>query len=144
MENSRCVVLRQPLIMLTGDFKKALLLSQLLYWSERVRNAMELIEEERARFQCGEKQSPDVASLQYGWIYKKAEELAEEVMIGMGAKAVRDHLKYMVSKGWLFERRNPKDRMDRTLQYRVNLVRIHHDLAQLGYVLKEGLFHGQP
>ncbi|SDZ68782.1 DnaD and phage-associated domain-containing protein [Evansella caseinilytica] len=71
----------------------------------------------------------------HGWIYKKAEELSEETMINVKPKAMRDYLKQLVKAGWLEERRNPKVKMDRTLQYRVNILNIQLDLLALGYNL---------
>jgi hypothetical protein len=77
----------------------------------------------------------------HGWFYKRAEELSEETMMGVKPKAMREYVKHLVEKGWVFEQRNPKDKMDRTLNYRVNLVKIHHDLDELGYSLKRCTTH---
>ena len=39
----------------------------------------------------------------------------------------------LVDMGYLDIRNNPKYRWDRTYQYRVNIIKIEKDLAQIGY-----------
>src|SRR6185437_12054024 len=57
-------------------------------------------------------------------------------MIGVKPKAMRSYLKELIDNGWLDERRNPHIKMDRTMQYRVNLLKIQQDLNALGYALE--------
>ena len=95
-------VIKEEFVALTGDFKKAIILNQL----------------------------NEVADcfLAHGWICKKAEELSEETMLGLNVNSMRDHIKYLVERGWVSERTNPAYKWDKTLQYRVNLVKIKNDL----------------
>lgn len=136
------VVIKEELVELTGDFKLAIVLNQMIYWSERKEDSEVFIKEEMARLQ---KYSDDVKNTEElavnllessGWIYKKAEDLSVETMINVKPKAMREYLKVLVANGWLDERRNPKLKMDRTLQYRVNILKIQLDLYNLGYNLE--------
>ena len=131
-------VIKEELVALTGDFIKAVLLQQFIYWSERIRDFDQFIMEETARAeQYGREIRIDLTN---GWIYKKATELAEETMLGLKETAMRTHISYLVDKGWLSRRRNPDEKWDKTFQYRVNLIKIQVDLFKLGYVL-EGYKH---
>ena len=127
------VVIKEELVALTGDFTKAVILNQFIYWSERVKDFDEFIVEEKARM---EKETKELnIEKQNGWIYKTAEEMAKETMLGLSPKTMRNHIKYLVDNHWLDERNNPEYKWDRTLQYRVNIKQIQIDLFQLGYVL---------
>ena len=131
-------VIKEEFVALTGDFIKAVLLQQFIYWSERIRDFDQFIMEETARAeQYGREIRID---LNNGWIYKKATELAEETMLGLKETAMRTHISYLVDQGWLSRRRNPEEKWDKTFQYRVNLIKIQVDLFKLGYVL-EGYKH---
>lgn len=46
MEKIKKVVLREDLLAITGDFRKAIILKQFIYWSERVSDADKFIEKE--------------------------------------------------------------------------------------------------
>ncbi|MDI7744056.1 hypothetical protein QMK38_18765 [Lysinibacillus fusiformis] len=125
-------VIKEELIELTGDFALATTLNQLLYWSKRVKDSDGLIAEELARISTNK-----VSDLRYGWIYKSSEELSKEIMLG-SPSTVRRNLKELVKQKYVFERRNPNPRykFDKTLQYRVNLVKIVEELNKLGYRLE--------
>ena len=122
------VVIKEELVVLTGDYKKALMLNQFIYWSERVKDFDKFMIEEKERFiKHGKLEVADEIILTNGWIYKKAEELSSELMLDYKIKAMRVHLKYLVEKGWLDERNNPIFNWDKTKQYRVNLLKIQTD-----------------
>ena len=135
-------VIKEEFVALTGDFKKAIILNQLIYWSERVEDFDFFIKEEKERNKKYDRERDfphhEVADcfLAHGWIYKKAEELSEETMLGLNVNSMRDHIKYLVERGWVSERTNPAYKWDKTLQYRVNLVKIKNDLNLLGYNLE--------
>jgi hypothetical protein len=129
-------VIREEWVALTGDYKKAIVLGQLIYWSERVRDRALYQAEERERYLHPEKEH----TLNHGWFYKRAEVLSEETMMGVKPKAMREYVKFLVKQGWLDEKR-PVDTLDRTLYYRANLVKIHRDILQLGYTLKHCTTH---
>lgn len=135
-------VIKEELVELTGDFVKAVLLQQMLYWSERVRDFKQFAREELQRAEkWGPPETLDgkkefVDGMIYGWVYKTAEELSSETMLNLAANTIRRHLKELVEKGYLLERSNPKYRWDRTLQYRVDLLKVQADLMSRGYPLE--------
>lgn len=128
------IVIKEELVVLTGDFTKAILLNQFIYWSERIRDFDKFIEEEKKRMEV-EGENLNIEK-QNGWIYKTAEELSEETMLGLSPKTIRRHMKELIKNGWLDERNNPKYSWDRTKQYRVNIVKIQSDLQEMGYGLE--------
>lgn len=136
---TRRAIIKEELVELTGDFKLAIVLNQMLYWSERKEDAEIFVKEEVERLQKYANHVREEVSINlaesHGWIYKKAEDLSKETMMNVKPKAMREYLKELVANGWLDERRNPKVKMDRTLQYRVNIFKIQVDLQQLGYHL---------
>jgi hypothetical protein len=121
-------VIKEELVALTGDALSALILNQLLYWSERVRDFDAFIEEEKRR--GGD---PNI-ELTNGWIYKSAAELGEEIMMGVSEATIRRRLDDLVAAGYLDKRESPH-KWDRTSQYRPNIYNIQRDLADRGYVL---------
>lgn len=66
-------VIREDLLSITNDFRKAIILNQFIYWSERVSDADKFIEKEN---EIARSNDEDERELFYGWIYKTAEELA--------------------------------------------------------------------
>jgi len=125
-------VIKEELVELTGNCAMAITLNQLLYWSKRVKDSDGLIAEELERISTNK-----VSDLRHGWIYKSSEELSQEIMLG-SPSTVRRNLKELVNQKYVFERRNPNQRykFDKTLQYRVNLVKIVEELNELGYRLE--------
>lgn len=128
MEKIRSVPLREDYYALTEDTYSALILQQMVYWSERVRDFDKFIDEEKER--SGEELS---IAKTHGWVYKSAEELKQECMLDCSSKTVRRRLETLVKKGYLEERDNPVKSFDRAKQYRVNLIKIARELADLGY-----------
>ena len=134
VEKLKRAVIKEELVALTGDFTKAVLLNQFIYWSERVKDFDKFIEEEATRMGVeGEKANIEK---QGGWIYKSAEELSDETMLGLSPKTIRKHMRKLIDNGWLDERNNPKYSWDRTKQYRVDIVKVQKDLQSLGYALE--------
>ena len=129
MERLKRTVIKEEFVKLTGDFKLALVLNQMLYWSQFTKDFDRFIEEEKKR-----RNEPDL-EVSHGWIYKTSEELAEETLIFVSPKTIREYLKKLVESGWIKERRNPHQSWDHTKQYRMNLVKLQEDLIKLGYML---------
>lgn len=127
------VVVKQELVELTGDIFNAIILNQLIYWSERVYDFDKLISEERHRMQS----EGHTLNMQptNGWIYKSADELNEETMLGVSPATMGRYIKTLLDKGYLLVRNNPDHKWDRTKQYRVDFVKVCKDLATLGYAL---------
>lgn len=133
-EKIKKAVIREDLLSITNDFRKAIILNQFIYWSERVSDADKFIEKEN---EIARSNGENEKELFYGWIYKTAEELAEEVMLGLSASQIRRYINDLVKMGYISKRNNPKYKWDRTLQYRVNLVNIAKALKKNGYPLSE-------
>ncbi|ANS52230.1 hypothetical protein BT246_69390 (plasmid) [Bacillus thuringiensis] len=136
-------VIKEELVVLTGDFKKAVLLNQLIYWSERVNDYDNFIEEEKKRARMAmstdEKQRAEILKqieLSHGWIYKTAEDMSLETMLGMSKSSIGRHLENLLQNGWLERRNNPHWKGDNTYQYRVDIIKIQKDLFKLGYSLE--------
>ncbi len=125
------VVIKEEFVALTGDYKRAIILGQLEYWQKRAREFDEFLAEESARME----DTPNVEP-RHGWVYKTAEGLSEETLMGISKQAMRGHLKALVDAGWVVQRNNPDQAWDRTLQYRLDLVKIARDLRALGYTLQ--------
>ena len=127
-------VIREDLLSITNDYRKAIILNQFIYWSERVSDADKFIKKEN---EIAKNNGEEERELFYGWIYKTAEELADEVMLGLSASQIRRYISDLVDMGYISKRNNPKYKWDRTLQYRVNLVNIAKDLRKNGYPLSD-------
>lgn len=127
-------VIREDLLSITKDYRKAILLNQFIYWSERISDADKFIEKEN---EIAKNNGEVERELFYGWIYKTAEELADEVMLGLSTSQIRRYINDLVELGYLSKRNNPKYKWDRTLQYRVNLVNIAKDLKKNGFPLSD-------
>lgn len=130
----RKVVLREDLLAITEDFREAIILNQFIYWSERVKDADKLIEQEN---EIARKNGAVEREPLYGWIYKSAKDMADETMLGIGEKQARRYMSSLVAKGFLCERYNPKYKWDRKMQYKINLVNIGLALREKGYPLSD-------
>ncbi|WP_249414142.1 conserved phage C-terminal domain-containing protein [Alteribacter keqinensis] len=131
MRKLKRVVLREELLALTGDYKLAMVLNQMIYWSQYVQDFDKFIEEEASWNHEAIGQSLE------GWIFKKAEELSEETLMNVSGNAMRRYLKSLITSGWLEERENPYQKWDHTRQYRVKLAKIQDDLVKIGYYLAD-------
>ena len=125
-------VIKEEFVAITGNYKLALVLNQLLYWTERVgrKRYNKFIKEESTRV-IGEAEN-----LEGGWVYKNAEELSEELMINVSGVTVRNYLKELIDLGYILERKNPNNDWDKTKQYRVLLLEVIRDLEKEGYTLE--------
>lgn len=129
----RRVVIKEELVHLTGNVFKAVILNQFIYWSQRMSDVDRYIEEESRRMESdGEALKVKPTN---GWIYKSADDLLEETMLGISRQSVNRCLNALIDQGYLLWRHNPEHRWDRTKQYRVDFVRVRRDLADLGYTL---------
>lgn len=134
MDKLKRVVIKEELVKLTGDVDKAAILNQFIYWSERTKDVDKYILEERNR---ASKNGEDInINLTNGWIYKTGDEMAEEIMICKPRTAARK-MAELVEMGYLEQRNNPYNTWDRTLQYRVNFIKVIKDLNKLGYSLED-------
>ncbi|MGN8648343.1 hypothetical protein ACTNEO_20015 [Gracilibacillus sp. HCP3S3_G5_1] len=98
MQKIKKAVIREDLFVLTGSMEEAIILGQLIYWIDRMKDADKYKLEERERLD-----NHLADSFKHGWIYKKAEELAEEVMLGVSPNTIRKYLGNIVEKIMLKE-----------------------------------------
>lgn len=131
-------VIKEELLEITKDddgkysLPTAVILSQFIYWSERVRDFQDFIEQENKR------RMGDEIVISHGWFYKTAEELAEETLLRLSKSNMLRHIKKLIELGFVFERENPYHKWDRTRQYRVDLNKINETLIENGYNGLEG------
>lgn len=132
------IVVKEELVALTGDFIKAMILNQFLYWTERVDDFDRLLLEEKEKHKFSQDTSKGELEIELrcGWIYKKVQELSEELMVNIKRETLRKYIKSLIDNGWLYERRNPIHKWDNTLQYRVDRLKVQKDLRDLGYHLE--------
>ncbi|RKL68066.1 hypothetical protein CR203_06100 [Salipaludibacillus neizhouensis] len=123
-------VIKEELVRLTGDYKSAIVLNQIIYWSEYNRDFDKFITAEKKWNEDSDME------LTQGWFFKTAKELAEDTLINTDPSSIRRYVKKLVDAGWVEERNNPKMKWDHTKQYRVNLVKIQKDLTQMGLYLE--------
>lgn len=133
MRKLKRVVIKEELVDLTGSIDAAIVINQMIYWSERVKDFDKFIEEENSR---AEKEGIEQTEYQNGWIYKSADQLETELLRFKSTKTIARILDNLTQKGWLSRRRNPKYKWDKTYQYRVNYRAIQHDLVRIGYTLE--------
>ena len=127
-------VIKEELVALTGDFVEAIILNQMIYWTERVRDLDKFLEEERRR--CSMDGGTCGVPNQNGWIYKTAADLNDETMLGKSNQTIGRVMDSLVKKGYLEERNNPDHKWDRTKQFRVDFIKIQKDLNSLNYSLE--------
>jgi hypothetical protein len=130
-EDQQISLIRKELVALTDNHDKAIVLNQLLYWTERVKDFDLWLEEEKT-FDSKNSDLP-----QYGWIYKTAKDLIKETLLCINRTTLRRYMTFLIQKGWVDERPNPSNKWDKTLQYRVNLRKIQSDLSALGRTLPD-------
>lgn len=132
------MVLKEELFAITGCLEEAMILNQMCYWSERMKDIDKFLEEEYTML------VDHVPVLSHGWIYKSASELVEEMFGAISEKTMNRVLDRLVKKNFLRRRMNPnpKYRFDKTYHYRVNFVEIITQLTSKnmplsGYVIIE-------
>lgn len=130
------VVIKEELVALTGNYVDAILLNQLLYWSERVKDFDLFMQQE------AETESREPENQLFGWIYKSFKELSDETMLGLVPNSIKTHLNNLCEKGFIFVREN-RNNWDRRKEYKINLKYIQKELILLGYSL-DGYSMGLP
>ncbi len=134
MNKLKRAVIKEEYIAITGDFEKAIILNQFIYWSERVNDFDVFIKQENDRAIKNGYTETDFLN---GWIYKTAEELSQETMLNLSVATIRKHIAGLIQLGFVDERTNPKYKWDRTRQYRVNLVNIAQALFDKGFPFED-------
>lgn len=128
-------LIRKELVALTGNHSHAVILNQLLYWTQRIKDFDLLLEEEKNCY--SNSQGKHHLQPQHGWIYKTSNDLIKETMLQVNRSTIRRYTNVLIQKGWVYERPNPSNKWDKTIQYRVNLNKIQEDLLALGQSLPD-------
>lgn len=128
-------VIREELVVLTGNWKLAIVLNQLLYWLGRTKDFSLYIAEVKSVLGDSLFQDMEKLDTKHGWIYKSAAQLSQELMTGWSPSTVLKLLAELVELGYVDRRRNPHFGWDKTYQYRPNIYLVQQDLAKMGFVL---------
>lgn len=130
----RRTIIKEEFVALTKDTTAAVILSQMEFWQLRVSEFDKFIQEEVKR--CS-REGVDVNIFPTeGWIYKTAEELIKDCMLTISKQTMLRAIKHLVNNKWVLKRNNPHLKWDRTVQYRLNLLKIKQDLEAIGYELQ--------
>lgn len=121
-------IIKESYVKITGNLGEAAVLNQMVYWSERTKDAAAAKREDTL---CENEYTQENLP-SFGWIYKTAEELSGEIMIG-SMRTVARRLDSLVKKGFIIRRRNPKFRYDHTYQYRVNTRFLKRKLKEVNF-----------
>lgn len=135
MRKLKRAVIKEEFVEVTGDQLEAILLNQILYWTDKTgpKRYKKWLEEESTRT-LGESK---VENLEGGWIYKKVDEIKEETMSTASSSTIARKLNELNEKGYIFKRKNPKNKWDKTFQYRINALKLIKDLEEHDYHLQE-------
>jgi hypothetical protein len=134
VRQEKIAMIKESYYTITGDALEAMLLNQMIYWSQRVSDYDKLVAEENMRRSMLNKDKTDIP-LSYGWIHKTAAELKDEIMSDSSSKTIMRKLDSLVTKGFLDRRNNPNFLYDRTYQYRVNILAVFDTLQKYGFQL---------
>lgn len=104
LKQGNAVVLRQNLVELTGCAPSALVLGQMIYWSQR-------------------------ASRSDGWFWKSAKQLEVELMMLIKRRTISDLLAASVDEEWI-ERRKGDNPRNRAYWYRLNTRKLQEKLTE--------------
>lgn len=128
-------VIKEELVLLTMSRNEAAILNQFLYWTPKTYDYSSFLLEEKQKLNK-ESLGEDTA-IEHGWISKTADQLRLELlMIDTNVKTIRSYLNSLVKKGFILRRNNPRFKMIKTYQYRINLRIIVDRLNEMGYVLE--------
>ncbi len=126
-ESLKVAVIREEFVGLTKDPMVAIVLNQMIYWTQRVKDFdLFLAEEKMANPECN-------VNPRHGWIYKTADDLIDETMLAVSRSTMLRYLNTLVEGGWIEKRSHPTNGWDKTTQYRIHVKKIHDDLRTLGY-----------
>lgn len=133
-KRNKVAVIREEFVELTGHPFRAILLNQLYYWSQKVSDFDDLLQEELDR-RKGLK-----VQMRHGWIYKGANEFIAETLLKVSKFTFYRHMEKMIESGWIESKEGASCKWDKTRSYRLNLTKLSQDLYELGYDLP-AVFH---
>ena len=127
-------VIKEEFIKLTDNLTAAVILNQLLYWTDKVKDFDKLLTE----IQNNQDPQKEKLPLLHGWIYKSSEELTKETLLHCSNDTILRGVTLLIEKRYIEKRANPDIKWDKTSQYRVNLLFINQELKKHGFNGLEG------
>jgi len=127
-------VLREDMMAVTNDLTQAMVLGQMLYWTKTLDKLNDWLFEENKRL--AESDLPQ-HSYNYGWIWKSAKEMREDLMFAFSEDSIRRAFTALVNKGVFMKRNNPYVGYDRKLHYRIDLVFLRRLLKDSGFEMTD-------
>jgi|GEM_PF-3256206 len=97
------ITLRQEYVLLTGDYKKAILLEYFLSHPHS----------------------------QDGWFNLSYETISNNSLLGFTATNLRKHIKYLIDNKWIERKSDDTLKFASTFKYKVNLEKIEKDVEKL-------------
>ena len=129
LRKPRIIMIREELVDLTGAPLTASILGQMLYWSQKTKDFdLYMAEESADPPKC-------FSALRHGWFYKANREIIEETLLRVTLVTFRRYMNFLRGRGWIQTRRNPENKLDSKIQYRVNLRKLCVDLQRKGHTL---------
>ncbi len=123
----RIIMVREELVDLTGSPLTASILGKMLYWGQRAKDFdLYMAEESTDPPKC-------FSALRHGWFYKPNREIIEETLLRVTLVTFRRYMNFLRGRGWIQTRRNPANKLDPKIQYRVNLKKLCSDLQRKGH-----------
>lgn len=128
-------MVKEELVKLTGDVVSAIVLNQMIYWSEIIKESNSNLQKKIKAYEAVGGDTTDLVNkIRDGWIWKTADDMLEEIMFS-SRPTVSRKMNELVKAGFLDTRKNPNHKWDRTNQYRVNFNFIQGELNKIGYSL---------
>jgi hypothetical protein len=131
----KVVVIREEYVRLTGSFDAAMVLGQFDHYQHIARGHETLIQQENERSRIHDITDGYIQPTE-GWFYKSLDELCEELFNPFKKSKAQEIIQTLIDRGWVMSRSNPKVGYDRVRQYRLNLVKLHRDLREMGLSLQ--------
>ena len=127
-------VLREDMMAITNDVTQAMVLGQMMYWTKTLDKVNDWLFEENKRL--AESNLPQ-HEYNYGWIWKSAKEMREDLMFAFSEDSIRRAFTALVNKGVLMKRNNPYVGYDRKLHYRIDLLLLRRILKDSGFEMTD-------
>jgi hypothetical protein len=127
-------VLREDLMVLTGDLCQSMVLGQMIYWTKTLDKINDWLFEENKRLADSDQPQHDY---NYGWIWKSAKEMRTDLFNSFSEDAIQRAFTALTNRGVLMKRNNPYLRYDRKLHYRVDLVLLRRLLRECGFEMTD-------
>jgi len=124
-------VIYQEYCDLLWSVKEAVILAQMVYRQQRVKD-FDIYQNDINKKNI--EHWLDEVELSWWWFYKTNDELSNEVRI-CKADAIGTWLNKLVELWYLFKRKNPTYKWDRTNQYMVNIIKLRDDLKSINLTI---------